>query len=244
ERMAKELAERGRIAVPSRSSYFGLVDLAGLPKALYYLYQARWRPEHPMAHILPHWTWPERVGEVTPVHVFTSGDEAELFLNGQSLGRKKRGPQDYRLRWDDVRYTPGELKVIAYKNGQHWAEAVQRTAGAPAKIALTPDRPKFRADGKDLVYVTVDIHDAAGVLAPRANNQLRFTLQGPGDIIATDNGDATSFESFQAPQRKAFNGRAVVIIRSRAGQAGSLTLRAESDGLAAQTVTFTSLPSQ
>ncbi|HLP03120.1 MAG TPA: beta-galactosidase GalB [Opitutaceae bacterium] len=240
EKMAKQLAERGRIPVPSRSSYFGILDLAGLPKDRFYLYQARWRPEHPMAHLLPHWTWPERVGEITPVHVYTSGDEAELFLNGQSLGRKKRGPQDYRLRWDDVRYAPGEIKVIAYKNGQRWAEDVQRTAGAPAKIALTPDRASFRADGLDLVYVTVDIQDAGGVLAPRANNQVRFTLQGPGDIIATDNGDATSFESFQAPQRKAYNGRAVVIIRSRAGQAGPLALRAESDGLAPQEITLTS----
>ena len=229
---AKEFAELGRLRAPSRSAYFGIVDLAGLPKDRFYLYQARWRPDHPMAHILPHWTWPEREGEVTPIHVYTSGDEAELFLNGRSLGRKKRGPDAYRLRWDDVRYTPGEVKVIAYKNGQRWAEDVQRTARAPAKIALTPDRATLRADGKDLVYVTVDLTDAAGVLAPRADNLVRFSLQGPGEIVATDNGNPISFESFQAPQRKVFNGRAVVIVRSRAGQAGALVLRAESDGLA------------
>jgi beta-galactosidase len=241
ERMAKELTERGRIPVPSRSSYFGLVDLAGLPKDLYYLYQSRWRPDYPMAHILPHWTWPEREGQVTPVHVFTSGDEAELFVNGRSLGRKKKGPGEYRLRWDDVRYVPGELKVVAYKNGQRWAEDTQRTAGAAAKIALTPDRATFHADGSDLVYVTVDIHDAAGVLAPHADNLVRFSLQGPGEIIATDNGNPISFESFQASQRKAFNGRAVVIVRSRAGQVGELVLRAESDGLAPMEVKFTSV---
>ncbi len=240
ERVAKQLAELGRIPVPSRSSYFGIVDLAGLPKDRYFLYQSRWNPAHPMAHILPHWTWPEREGQVTPVHVYTSGDEAELFLNGHSLGRKKKGVGEYRLRWDDVRYTPGELKVIAYKNGQRWAEDVQRTAGAPAKIALTPDRATFRADGTDLVYVTVDITDAAGVLAPRASNLVHFSLQGPGKIIATDNGNPISFESFQAPERKAFNGRAVVIVRSHAGQAGKLLLRAESDGLAATAIAFTS----
>ncbi|PTY07122.1 beta-galactosidase [Opitutaceae bacterium EW11] len=241
ERMAKQLAELGRIAVPSRSSYFGIIDLAGLPKDRFFLYQSRWRPEFPMAHLLPHWTWPEREGQVTPVHVYTSGDEAELFLNGRSLGRKKKAPGEFRLRWDDVRYTPGEVKVVAYKNGKVWAEDVQRTAGAAAKIALKPDRATFRADGTDLVYVTVDITDAAGILAPRASNLVRFSLQGPGEIVGTDNGNPISFESFQDPQRKAFNGRAVVIVRSRAGQAGSLVLRAESEGLETQQVSLTSV---
>ncbi|MFT3829987.1 MAG: beta-galactosidase GalB [Opitutaceae bacterium] len=240
ERMAKELADRGRIPVPARSSYFGILDLAGLPKDRFFLYQARWRPDHPMAHLLPHWTWPEREGQITPVHVYTSGDEAELFLNGRSLGRKKRGAGDYRLRWDEVRYTPGELRVIAYKNGQHWAEDMQRTAGAPARIALSPDRTAFRADGTDLVYITVDLLDAAGVLAPRADNRVRFSLSGPGEILATDNGNPISFESFQAPERKAFNGRAIVIVRSRAGETGTLVLRAAADGLAPQEVSFTS----
>ena len=101
--------------MPSRSSYFGIVDLAGFKKDRFYLYQAHWRPDLPMAHILPHWNWPDRVGQVTPVHVYTSGDEAELFLNGKSLGRKKKGQFEYRLRWDDVKYEPGELKVVAYK---------------------------------------------------------------------------------------------------------------------------------
>jgi len=240
EQMAKQLAELGRIPVPARSSYFGILDLAGLPKDRYFLYQSRWRPEHPMAHLLPHWTWPEREGQITPVHVYTSGDEAELFLNGRSLGRKKKVPGEYRLRWDDVRYTPGELRVVAYKAGQRWAEDVQRTAGAPAKIALTPDRATFRADGADLVYVTVDLTDAAGVLAPRAGNLVRFSLQGPGEIVGTDNGNPISFESFQAPERRVFNGRAVVIVRSRAGQPGTLVLRAESAGLATREISLAS----
>jgi beta-galactosidase len=240
-RIADELAALGKIAVPSRSSYFGIVDLAGLPKDRYYLYQSRWRPDHPMAHLLPHWTWPEREGQITPVHVYTSGDEAELFLNGRSLGRKKRAPGAYRVRWDDVRYEPGELKVIAYKRGERWAEDVQRTAGAPAKLALAPDRATFQSDGTDLVYVTVGVTDAAGALAPRASSLVRFALEGPGEIIGTDNGNPISFESFQAKERKTFNGRAVVIVRSRAEQPGSLVLRAESEGLASATVTLTSV---
>ena len=120
----------------SRSSYFGIIDLAGFKKDRFYLYQAYWRPEHPMAHILPHWTWPDRVGEITPVHVYTSGDEAELFLNGQSLGRKSKGQYEYRLRWDDVKYEPGELRVVAYKNGQEWATDSRENRRRRGKAAL------------------------------------------------------------------------------------------------------------
>ena len=116
-RAEKELKEIGKIRVPSRSSYFGIIDLAGFPKDRFYLYQARWRPDFPMAHILPHWNWPDRVGQITPVHVYTSGDSAELFLNGKSLGLKTKEQYEYRLRWDDVVYQPGELKVVAYKDG-------------------------------------------------------------------------------------------------------------------------------
>ena len=133
----------------SRSSYFGIVDLAGFKKDRFYLYQAHWRPDLHLVHILPHWTWPERVGQVTPVHVFTSGDEAELFLNGRSLGRKKLGAGEYRLRWDDVVYEPGTLTVIAYKNGRRWATGTEQTAGEPARLALTPDRASIAADGRD-----------------------------------------------------------------------------------------------
>lgn len=216
----------------ARSSYFGIIDLAGFPKDRFYLYQSRWRPELPMIHILPHWTWPERLGQVTPVHVFTSGDEAELFLNGRSLGRKKKGAHEYRLRWDDVVYAPGELSVIAYKNGVRWAARTISTAGDPAALELKPDRAFIRADGRDLAFVTVRVTDAEGRTAPRAKNALSFTLEGPGEIVATDNGDPTSFEPFQAPARKAFNGLALVIVRAKAGQAGELRLTATGDGLA------------
>lgn len=230
--MAKELKELAKIRVPSRSSYFGIIDLAGFKKDRFYIYQARWRPALPMAHILPHWNWPERVGQVTPVHVYTSGDEAELFLNGQSLGRKRRGQFEYRLRWDEVKYEPGELKVIAYKNGKRWAEDVMTTTGPAAKLLLQSDRARVKADGHDLSFVTVTVADQKGLLVPRSHNLVRFALSGPGEIVAVDNGDATSFESFQAKQRKAYNGLCLVIIRTKTGQAGAIKLKAQAEGLA------------
>lgn len=215
----------------SRSSYSGIIDLAGFKKDRFYLYQSRWRPDLPMAHILPHWTWPERIGEVTPVHAFTSGDEAELFVNGSSQGRKKKSAYEYRLRWDDVTYQPGELKVVAYRKGKEWARARMKTASAPARLEMSPDRASIRADGRDLSFVTVRVVDEAGVVVPRAGNQIRFTLEGPGEIVATDNGDPTSLQSFSSPERKAFNGLCLVIVRGKPGQFGKLTLRAESSSL-------------
>src|SRR4030095_15108128 len=230
--IAKELKELGKIKVPSRSSYFGIVDLAGFKKDRFYIYQARWRPELPMAHILPHWNWPERVGQVTPVHVYTSGDEAELFLNGKSLGRKKKEQYQYRLRWDDVKCEPGELRVVAYKSGKRWAEDVIKTTGAAAKLLLTADRAIVKADGQDLAFITVRVADAGSLTVPRSMNRIRFSVPGPAEIVAVDNGDATSHESFQAKERNAYNGLVLVIIRTRAGQAGQIIVRADSDGLA------------
>ena len=230
-RAEKELAEMGKIRTPSRSSYFGIVDLAGFPKDRYYLYQARWRPDLRMAHILPHWNWPERVGEVTPVHVYTSGDETELFLNGKSLGRKKKGELEYRLRWNDVVYRPGELKVVAYKNGKKWATNVMKTTGPATKLTLIADRDRITADGKDLSFITVTVADKNGLLVPRAKDHIKFKIEGPGEIVATDNGDPTSHESFQSPERNAFNGLALVIVRAKPGESGKITLTAESEGL-------------
>lgn len=230
-RLKKELEALGRIKVPSRSSYFGIIDLAGFPKDRFYLYQARWRPDFPMAHILPHWNWPERVGQVTPVHVYTSGDSAELFLNGRSLGLKRKGEFEYRLRWNEVVYEPGELKVIAYKNGKKWATDTVQTTGAASKLILKPDRNKITADGQDLSFVSVIIADSNGFLVPRSKNHVQFALEGPGKIIAVDNGDATSFEPFQSNERNAYNGRALVIIRSKLGATGPITLKASSPGL-------------
>ncbi len=236
ERMAAKLKETGWIKVPSRSSYFGIIDLDGFKKDRFYIYQARWRPAHRMAHLLPHWNWPERAGQVTPVHVYTSGDEAELFLNGKSLGRKTKGPFEYRLRWDEVVYEPGQLKVVAYKNGKRWAVDAVETAGPVARLELLPDRRRIAADGADLSFVTVRLTDEKNRFAPRAGNHVRFAVDGPGEIVATDNGDPTNLEVFSKHERDAFNGLCLVIVRALPGQSGNITLRAESDGLAPASV--------
>ncbi|MCX6938273.1 MAG: DUF4982 domain-containing protein [Verrucomicrobia bacterium] len=373
----RQLKEKKRVAVPSRSSYFGIVDLAGFKKDRFFLYQSRWRPDYAMAHLLPHWNWPERVGEVTPVFLYTTGDEAELFLNGRSLGRRTKAklaplpvnlavgkpttasvevesaalvtdgrtettwkstavrtpawwqvdlgavtelqalrvdfgrtassysyrivssadaqtwtpvaisngeegdmtwvdyavslkarylrveftadnltapelkelaafaiplPVDidvYRLRWNDVVYQPGELKAVVYRQGKPWAEAVMRTAGAASQLTLAADRPDFRADGKDLCYVTITVADAEGRLVPRTSHRLHVEVSGAGELVAMDNGDATSHESFQGPDHQAWNGLCLAIIRGRSGQTGPITIAVTSPGLAPATLTLT-----
>jgi len=225
---------------PSRSSYFGIVDLCGFKKDRFYIYQARWKPQLPMAHILPHWNWPDRVGQVTPVHVYTSGDEAELFLNGKSLGRKKKAAMEYRLRWDDVVYQPGELKVVAYKDGKQWATDTARTAGPAAKLLLAADRTQLRADGSDLSFVTVTVADKDSLAVPRSRDGLKFTLDGPGEIAGIDNGDPTDQTSFHSVEHKAFNGLCLVIIRAKSGSGGTIILKAESAGLKTESVQCTS----
>jgi beta-galactosidase len=226
----------------SRSSYSGIIDLAGFPKDRFYLYQSRWRPELPMVHVLPHWTWPERLGQVTPVHVFTSGDEAELFLNGRSLGRKRKGAHEYRLRWDDVVYEPGRLEAVAYRAGREWARTSVGTVGEAAGLALQPDRATIRADGRDLSFVTVRVTDADGLTVPRAGHRIRFRLEGPGEIVATDNGDPTDLEAFPQPERRAFSGLCLVIIRGQPGQPGEIRLQASGEGLRPETVTLATVP--
>ena len=215
----------------ARSSYTGIIDLAGFKKDRFYLYQSHWRPELPMVHILPHWNWPERIGEVTPVHIYTSGDEAELFLNGKSLGRKIKGQYEYRLRWDDVKYEPGELKVIAYKNGKEWAEEIVKTTGEPSGLRASADRNEIRSDGKDLSFITVKVIDKNGLTVPTATSNIKFEIEGPGEILATDNGDPSDFVPFPSHNRKAFSGLALVIVRSKQGKPGSITVSAKSPGI-------------
>lgn len=215
----------------SRSSYCGIIDLAGFKKDRFYIYQSYWRPELPMAHILPHWNWPERVGEVTPVHVFTSGDEAELFLNGKSLGRKKKGQYEYRLHWDDVKYEAGALKVVAYRNGKKWAEDLVETTGVATKLEAKADRNIIKSDGKDLSFITVQIADNNNRMVPLSDNQINFSIEGPGEIVATDNGDPTNMVPFPSHERKAFNGLALVMVRSDAGKTGIIKVKAKSPGL-------------
>jgi beta-galactosidase len=217
----------------ARSSYYGILDLAGFKKDLFYIYQATWRPEHPMAHLLPHWTWPERVGLVTPVHVFTSGDEAELFLNGRSLGRKAKAPFEYRLRWDDVVYEPGELNVVAYKGGVRWATDSMHTAGPAAQLLAHADRAEIAGDGRDLSYITITVADAHAQPVPRAMNLVHVQVDGPGEIVATDNGDPTDLTVFPSHDRKAFNSLALAIVRAKPGHGGKITVTATSDGLTA-----------
>ncbi len=215
----------------SRSSYFGILDLCGFKKDRFYLYQARWRPDFPKAHVLPHWNWPERVGKVTPVHVYTSGDEAELFLNGQSVGQKKMEPYQYRLRWDNVKYAAGELKVVAYKDGREWAKDVVKTTGPAAKIKLSADSKVLNADGRDLAFVTVNIVDKDGLRVPTASNLIHFRVSGPGTIRAVGNGDPTNHDSFLSDRYKAFHGQCMLIIQSTEGKRGAIHVTAESEAL-------------
>ncbi|ORY07373.1 glycoside hydrolase family 2 protein [Clohesyomyces aquaticus] len=213
----------------ARSTYFGIVDLAGFKKDRFYLYQSRWRPDLKMAHILPHWTWPDRAGKTTPVHVFSSADEAELFLNGKSQGRKKKAAYTYRFRWDDVKYQSGELHVVTYKNGSAWAEDTARTAGAAAKLEITADRTAITADGSDLSFITVKVVDSEGITVPEANNAVTFSVSAPGEIVATDNGDPADFTAFLSKKRKAFNGLVLAIVKARGP--GEIILTATSESL-------------
>ena len=230
---------------PARSSYFGAVDLCGLPKDRFYLYQSQWT-EKPMVHLLPHWNWEK--GMDIPVYVYTNCDEAELFLNGKSLGKKVKGKDlttlfvdfyhydkktfdsPYRLSWD-VPYEKGTLTVKAYKNGELMAEKSMTTAGKPAKISLVADRSIITADGEDLSYVTVRIEDKDGNLCPNADNLVNFKVSGAGIFRAVGNGNAATVESFQEPRRKAFSGMCMLIVQSKDGVEGEINITASSKGL-------------
>lgn len=202
ERARKELEELGKIKTPARSSYFGIVDLCGFPKDRYYCYKSYWLPDTPTIHILPHWNWEKRIREITPVYIYTSGDEVELFLNGKSLGtRKKKNAYD-RLTWMDVKYEPGTLKAIAYKNGNKWAEEIVETTGKPARILVTPESESLKSDGNDLMFIRIAIVDSKGRIVPTADNLLKFSVDGPAEIVATDNGDATDLSVFQTLKEK------------------------------------------
>ncbi|KAH7140011.1 glycoside hydrolase superfamily [Dactylonectria estremocensis] len=190
----------------TRSSYSGIVDLAGFRKDRYYLYQSRWRPDLRMAHIVPHWNWPDRVGEVTPVHVFSAADEAELFVNGESQGRIVKDEFTYRFRWDDVKYEPGQ-----------WVEESIKTTGAAAKLRMSADRTTLEATGEDLVYMTVEVVDKKGNIVPTADDLIRFSVSGPVEIIATDNGNPADMNAFGLHQREAFSGLGLVILRTKEG---------------------------
>ena len=217
---------------PSRSSYFGICDLAGLPKDRYYLYRSRWNKNQHTIHLLPHWSWGQaRKGKVTPVYCYTDYPSGELFINGKSQGKVTKNPKErldrYRLRWNDVKYEPGELKVVVYDaNGNAAGEEIVKTAGKPADLKLEAwtANENLQANGDDLAFVTVSLTDAEGTLIPQADDQLTFEVTGAGTFEAVCNGDATSLESFKQPTMKLFSGQLVVVVRS-AQKAGTLTLK-------------------
>ena len=219
---------------PSRSSYFGICDLAGLPKDRYYLYRSKWNKDEHTVHLLPHWTWPERNGKVTPVYCYTDGVEGELFINGKSQGRvrkNKDGRLDrYRLRWNNVKYEPGEIRVVVFdEKGNKIGEDSRHTSGNPAQIVLSAEyaddaTKALKADGHDMAFITVSLVDKDGNLCPTADDQLTFEVTGDGTYQAACNGDATSLEPFTQPQMKLFGGQLVVVVRSTK-TAGTMTLK-------------------
>ena len=234
---------------PSRSSYFGICDLAGLPKDRYYMYRARWNDKQHTTHLLPHWNWKGREGEVTPVYCYTDGVEGELFVNGKSLGRVRKDKSSrldrYRLRWNNVQYEPGEIRVVTYNQyGDKVGEDVRKTAGEPAQLNMVAECPDnentgiacmvegcevehgihLKADGNDLAFITVSLLDQDGNECPLADDELTFEVSGAGIFKAACNGDATSLEPFTLPQMKLFSGKLVVIVQSKK-QKGDITIK-------------------
>lgn len=244
---------------PSHSSLFGIIDLAGLPKDRYYLYRSHWNKNEETLHILPHWNWEGREGEVTPVFVYTNYPSAELFINGKSQGRRTKDlsvtidnsadsistanfkrQQRYRLMWMDTKYEPGTVKVVAYdKDGKAVAEKEIHTAGKPHHIELMPDRSQIKADGRDLSFVTVRVVDKDGNLCPLAENEIRFKVKGAGTYRAGANGNPASLESFQLPRMKVFSGMMTAIISST-DKPGKITLEAIGKGLVKGVLTIES----
>ena len=224
---------------PSRSSYFGICDLAGLPKDRYYLYRSHWRKDDATLHVLPHWTFPGREGETTPVYCYTSWPSAELFVNGKSQGRILKNPNTrldrYRLRWNNVKYEPGEIKVVAYDyDGTAKGEKIIRTAGAPARIVLKADRNSISSKGEDLSFVTVSVVDKEGNPCPTATNNMKFNVSGAGKFRAACNGDATSLVAFNSTEMPLFSGELVVVVEGL--RHGTAMLSVSADGLPTATL--------
>lgn len=220
---------------PARSSYFGIIDLAGIPKDIYYLYQSQWRPDKNVLHIFPHWNWVEGQ-EIDLWAYYNNADEIELFINGESQGIRRPEPGKYHSAWR-VRFTPGTVKAISRKDGHKVAEQTIRTAGQPYAIRLTSDRAMITADGSDLSYVLVEVTDREGNLCPWAEDQISFDVSGAGFNAGVDNGSPVSSERFKADDRKAFYGKAMLIVQST-GEEGPITVRATSTALRPSTITI------
>ena len=227
---------------PSRSSYFGAVDLAGLPKDRFYLYRSVWNKKEQTLHLLPHWNWEGREGKVTPVYCYTSYPSAELFINGRSMGRIEKNKASrldrYRLRWNDVTYEPGELKVVAYdEKGNKAAEKIVRTAGDAYALTMKPERNSIVADGEDLAYITLSMVDKNGNECPNADHLVSVNVSGAGEFKALCNGDATSLEPFTQPQMKLFHGKLVQIVQSN-GQKGNIVVKVKTNNGIENTITL------
>lgn len=218
---------------PSHSSLFGIIDLASIPKDRYYLYRAKWNEKSPTLHVLPHWNWPDRKGKTTPVFVYTSYPKAELFVNGKSQGIRAKNDSTvfnrYRLMWNETKYEPGELKVVAYDNDGHVMEQkIVKTAGKSHHLVIESNRKAIKADGDDLVYFTIRIADKDGNFVPDDNRMVSFSIKGAGSFEATANGDPTCVMPFHKPEMRLFSGAATVIARS-AEHPGILTIKATAD---------------
>ncbi|WP_426357088.1 DUF4982 domain-containing protein [Pseudocolwellia sp. HL-MZ19] len=240
------------------ASSFGAVDLVGLPKDRFYLYQSEWTKK-PMVHLLPHWNWEHKMGEEIPVVAYTNAESVELFVNGKSMGKKVKGvdtvtlpvklkhdksvthfESKYRVMWN-VKYQPGAIKVIAYNGDEAVAEKEIKTAGLPYQIELVPDRHEINADGEDLSYVTVLIKDKDGNLCPNADNKVIFTVEGAAVIEGVGNGDSATVEPFKADYRRAFYGKAMLILKSKEAEQGVIKIRAYSDRLVAAEINLKSI---
>ena len=219
---------------PSRSSYFGIIDLAGFPKDVYYMYQSEWTNKD-VLHVFPHWNWKE--GQTVDIWAYSNAEEVELFLNGKSLGVKKKQGNDLHLLWK-VPFVPGTLKAISRTGGKQVLIKEIKTAGNAAKLTATADRSTIKSDGNDLSFITIEVVDANGVMVPDADQLVEFKLEGPGKIVGVDNGDPVSHESFKAPQRKAFHGKCLVVVQS-GDKAGTIKMTATSAGLSATTIELT-----
>lgn len=213
---------------PARSSYFGIVDLAGFPKDVYYLYQSEWHPEKKVLHLFPHWNWTPGQ-DIDMWAYYNNADEVELFVNGESQGVRTKGKDDFHVVWR-VKYESGVVKVVSRKDGKTVLEKEIHTAGEPAQIRLTADRNEIKSDGRDLSFVTVEVLDKDGNLCPNADNQIMFDVQGAGFIAGVDNGSPVSMEKFKADHRRAFYGKCLVVVQSD-GKSGGIKLTATSEGL-------------
>ena len=230
EKAEAEKEELGAYQCPLRVCETGAFDLALFPKDIAYLYKSYWLPNEKTARVLPSWNFPDRVGEKIPVYVYTSGDSAELFLNGRSLGRREKGEYEYRLIWNDVEYEPGELRAVCYKNGELWAEDSVKTTGEPAALRLTCENSELQANGRDLAFIRLEVVDADGNLVPNAEIEVEFSVEGAGTFVASDSGNPCDLVPYNSPMRKTIGGLTSAIARAKR-EPGTLKIVAKAEGL-------------